>query len=61
MHRTRPVWALKRDEVQGHVAALRTAVTAAELLITAHAHASHAFRSLAMQWCELCEPMASVV
>lgn len=31
-------------ELSGHVAALRTAVTAAELLITAHAHASHAFR-----------------
>ncbi|CAJ1388345.1 unnamed protein product [Effrenium voratum] len=36
------------DELSGHVSALRGTVAAAELLMTAHAHASHASR---LGWC----------
>jgi len=35
-----------RCHPQGHVAALRSAVTAAELVLTAHSHASHVFSTL---------------
>ena len=35
-----------RGHPQGHVAALRSAVTAAELVLTAHSHASHVFSTL---------------
>lgn len=43
------VWSLvapNENMLQGHVAALRSAVTAAELVLTAHSHASHVFSTL---------------